>query len=66
MTSEKSFREYVAEIRELESDMVDYYSELLESIEDEEIRSTIKEIKEDEMKHKKIVDNVDQIISESV
>ncbi len=66
MNSEKSFREYVAEIRELESEMVDYYSGLMESIKDKEMKSTIEEIKEDEIKHQKIVDNIDRIIRENV
>lgn len=62
MFTEKDYENYFMQIGMIESKMLKLFSELIDAVSDKELKSVFREIKQDELEHKKIVEKMLKLI----
>lgn len=62
MFAKKDYENYFMQIKKIESDMLGIFSELVDTVSDKELKSVLREIKEDELEHKEIVEKMLKLI----
>lgn len=62
MNTEKYLEENFLEIREIEGEMIETYSELEESVSDEGLKNAFRGLKNSEEGHQKILDEIVEIL----